>query len=828
MNVIFKTLLSSLYRKKARTFLVLFSIAISASLIFANESFARTVTQRFYDADVRWSGVSDLYIETKNVVGADEWIDPQHLAQYQDLFTYSYQFIREKALFMPNLEQMHYFTILGVDIDQFNRHNQVTLSQGDFGDWTGYNIIIGKTYADLYHLQVNDLMKLELNHAEYVFRVAGISEVKGLFLRELADGGFILAPKDTLAKIYGGNTNLIFIQLKDHEQIEDIKARLTQDLDGFNVKYGINDAVIAAETQNYVMPFRASSIVVIFMCMFIIYTAFNLITLERIPIVGTLRSIGCTRKKINVVLLIESACLGAVGGLFGCALGVLVLQYIKYQYFAGDEAMLNTSVLFGASEVLIAVGVAVLITIASSVLPILRLTKTPIKNIILNDLSKQVGKQSRLWIAGLVLLIACLIVPRFLESGFTGMVIASVLGVGALAGLVPLVPFLTGYLSRWIGKISFLPQEMVLGVRNTRDNANLVNNIQLFAAAITIVAFMASMFNTMGADLLKAFERDMKFDISLTLRHSQQSTLAQVNQIDGVESSAGSFQSHTAILNHGTFLNVLYGIDDADFFKFNPVRELDSNQDALASLNKGKHIITTNVLKDKLGLKLGDTLLLQFGSEKKPYVITGFVETNVGIGHVGYISSDNYRADMGVSDYDFIYIKAKDSPEQVKNNILRTLSKEVMSIQTKQDLTAANADKVIAIFNAINSYCYLALAVGIIGIINNLIASFIERKRSFALYRCIGMSKKSLNRMLVTEAVAMGIFGVVFGIICALIMSSVIPVVVSIFWGKVTLQLAVREMIVISTVGILAMLSISIIPILRSEKMSLIETIKYE
>ena len=83
------------------------------------------------------------------------------------------------------------------------------------------------------------------------------------------------------------------------------------------------------------------------MCMFIIFTAFNLITLERIPIVGTLRSIGCTRKLINTILIIESACLGAIGGLIGCVLGVGVLQYIKYRYFTGEDAVVNSTVVFG-------------------------------------------------------------------------------------------------------------------------------------------------------------------------------------------------------------------------------------------------------------------------------------------------------------------------------------------------------------------------------------------------------------------------------------------------------------------------------------------------
>jgi putative ABC transport system permease protein len=183
---------------------------------------------------------------------------------------------------------------------------------------------------------------------------------------------------------------------------------------------------------------------------------------------------------------------------------------------------------------------------------------------------------------------------------------------------------------------------------------------------------------------------------------------------------------------------------------------------------------------------------------------------------------------MSVSDYDYIDIQATGDPELVKNNILRALTKEVMSIQTKQDLTSANADKVIGIFGAINSYCYLALLVGIIGIVNNLIASFIERKRSFALLRCVGMSKKGLNRMLVTEAVGMGVFGVTFGIACAVIMSATIPAAVIILWGKVVTQLAVKEMVIIGAVGILAMFAISIVPVVRSEKMSLIETIKYE
>jgi putative ABC transport system permease protein len=138
----------------------------------------------------------------------------------------------------------------------------------------------------------------------------------------------------------------------------------------------------------------------------------------------------------------------------GCVLGVGVLLYIKTSYSAGDEVVLSANVLFGLREVLMAVGAAVVITTLSALLPILGLTKTPIKNIILNDLGKGRSKPSRLWIVGVVLLAACVVAPPFIPNNFTGMIIACLLLTGALVGLIPLVPFLTTHLSRLIA--SFL------------------------------------------------------------------------------------------------------------------------------------------------------------------------------------------------------------------------------------------------------------------------------------------------------------------------------------------------------------------------------------
>jgi hypothetical protein len=59
-------------------------------------------------------------------------------------------------------------------------------------------------------------------------------------------------------------------------------------------------------------------------------------------------------------------------------------------------------------------------------------------------------------------------------------------------------------------------------------------------------------------------------------------------------------------------------------------------------------------------------------------------------------------------------------------------------------------------------------------------------------------------------------------------MSALIPATVSVLWGKVTVQFAVKEMVLMGVVGLLAMLAISVVPVVSHRKLNLIETLKYE
>jgi putative ABC transport system permease protein len=48
------------------------------------------------------------------------------------------------------------------------------------------------------------------------------------------------------------------------------------------------------------------------------------------PVMGTFRSIGATKKRINLLLLSESISYGVIGGALGCLLGIGLLYGMTY------------------------------------------------------------------------------------------------------------------------------------------------------------------------------------------------------------------------------------------------------------------------------------------------------------------------------------------------------------------------------------------------------------------------------------------------------------------------------------------------------------------
>ena len=831
MKSVIRYLRKSLWDKKMQTLLVLFSIAASSSLIFANEGFQRTCEYMFYKADTRHAGSADFLITPKEEDKAISMVDIRKM-KVDDTFEYAAAFIKTDILYTPDSENSYdtyYFHAYGVNLDDFMKYNPFSFFRKSEETFSGRKVILGKEYAEKNNLDTGDNMNLEYSGEAYQFEVAGIAEKEGVFLRELADGGAMLIPYETMRDLWGLEPNLIYTKLRNPETISNKWKELQTTYKNLNTELTIDKELIRGETNTYVMPFRISAIAVLFMSIFITYGGFSMICEDRVSSVGIIRSLGITKVKMNFLLLMENICMGILGGAGGCLMGIGVLRFIQSIYFSNPQNFGTAApLLFGIKEIGYTLGTAVCISILCGIVPIRKLSAKPLKEIMLQRPEQKLFKKTGMWAVGTVVLLVCVAGAGRMKISWTGMVTGAIIATLLLVSLVMISPMILRLLGILLIKCN-APCEMILGVRNVMDNKVLFNNFRLFSVMIAIVAFMVTIFESLSFDMHDAYQTKYLYHVQTQLKEAQEGDYDKMMSVDGITAIAPYNAEYDAMeMKSGTFMNGIFGIQDESFFDFYAVNEFEEAQDAIRSLGKGNYIITTKIMESKFGLRPGDTMILKCKDRKVEFVISGFVDTNNGIGHVAYISQSSFKKLTGTDNYRYYAIKGEQTAPQMKKNIKRVFQKNILSIETNQEQELANADKVDSIFKSINTYTYFAVLVGIVGIINQIAGGYIERKRSLALYRCIGMSKKSMSHMILTEAFVIGVIGSGMGISVAILMMQNIPNLVGMLWGNVKIHPAIIEIGIMSFVGIAALFLVSLLPLRATSKISILESMRYE
>jgi putative ABC transport system permease protein len=120
------------------------------------------------------------------------------------------------------------------------------------------------------------------------------------------------------------------------------------------------------------------------------------------------------------------------------------------------------------------------------------------------------------------------------------------------------------------------------------------------------------------------------------------------------------------------------------------------------------------------------------------------------------------------------------------------------------------------------------MALGSIGVFNNFLISFIDRRRSFALLRSIGMSRTQNTLMLVLESLSIGFIGTLSGLGVGGVLLTTIPILLEAFNVWVLLQFSSILALLMLAAGVAICLLGSVGPTIRTRKLNLIEALKYE
>ncbi|HEY7046992.1 MAG TPA: FtsX-like permease family protein [Jatrophihabitantaceae bacterium] len=547
---------------------------------------------------------------------------------------------------------------------------------------------------------------------------------------------------------------------------------------------------------------------------FIIYNTFTMIIAQRVRELALLRAIGAARRQVRSSVLFEATLIGVVGGALGVAGGIGLAVGLRALLDALDVGLPSGALVISPRTVIVALLVGTIVTLLSAYAPARRASRTPPVAAMREEFASSQGSLRRRSVVGLVatvLGILAAIRGATIDSNGTG---ASLIGLGLLvtgAGVLLLAPVLSRYIIGGLGRVLARP----FGPVGRLARTNSVRNPRRTAAtafALTVGLMLVSGIAVIGtstkASINSLIDNDVRADYILSGTGDTPVPLpavAQAAKVQGVQSMTELHPVETTI--NGDDQSGI-GVDGP----LPPIVKIDYRQGGGAVTGTSMQISQTTA-KDK-HWKLGDHVTLATpGGASVTETITGIYDDSQLLG--GWlVSGDTYRKLTPSSRYsDFVaLVKAAPgtSPASLRANLEQVTDPYyTIDIRNKQEFKGQQANQINGLLGLLYGLLGLAIVIAILGIINTLALSVVERRREIGMLRAVGLLRGQLRRTVYVESLLIAVFGAVLGLAIGLTFGSLFTHrlkdqgldVLQIPWGQALLFLVIA-----AVVGVLAAL----------------------
>ncbi|MDE7284170.1 MAG: FtsX-like permease family protein, partial [Lachnospiraceae bacterium] len=671
MKIILKYILTNIQERKARTAVMLLSILLSAMLLFV--SFSIGVSYESAQQKMARGMAGSATVSVQNIEGG---IDLDDIPALSD--------IKAKAGMLEGTSLYHengyYETVdlLAADMEALNQINKPRLQNGDeITGFTGYQVILPNRFTSKYEIEKGDTVTLQINGSPIDFEVLEIAAYDTVFLRHTR-GATALLPLETLKEIleWDKGYSEILIEAAGHTTTSSLISELGSNLDTeqYRVSEIVNEMQIAADARQKSMPFFLISFFSLTMSIFIIYSSYKVITLDRLPIIGTFRSIGATKKAVTRILLLESLFYGCMGGVIGIPVGILVLKAILQGMGNSLAQGIEIPVIISLPGVFLSFAVAVTTSLLSAWLPVRRASRLPIKDVVLGTVEERHIPRPLIVGIGIVLFVVSALLPHF-ASGNTRLsgsrsgsdnilyLVGGFSLLGLIAATILIIPIFTNIVSagleRFYGVIA--GNEGRIAARNMKDNKNITQNITLLfisISAIIAISVVGNFVTTYISDVFHGAELQGFADGRM-----EPEFVEQVEEMEGIDKVLPVYVFENTIKAEGTTLSRLEGTDNLEWYssmlalKFTDMSLLE--QATVSFQRKERSVILSESCLEHTGFSVGDEILLSNGTKEIPYTIVGSFKSRAT--DVEAVIPASYAvSDFGAAVYDFLAYTAAD------------------------------------------------------------------------------------------------------------------------------------------------------------------------
>ncbi|WP_228538297.1 ABC transporter permease [Nocardia sp. XZ_19_385] len=669
-------------------------------------------------------------------------------------------------------------------------------------------IAINSGGAERSGLKVGDRAKVIIPARSTQERPALEVTVTGIYDVPSDTGGFIgLLFEDKQARglfTDGSHVAYIDIAAQPGVAVNDLRDRIAAEVKGFKVQNGdqVREDMKAqlGEALKFINYFLlAFGAIALIVGTFIIYNTFSMIVAQRLRELALLRAVGASRQQVGRTVVSEALVIGIIGSVIGLAAGVALAYGLSAALNAFDLGLPTGSMAVLPRTIIVGLIVGVGVTVISAYAPARRAAKIPPVEAMREEyksgdeplrLGQVIGSALKVpglarvlagnslrlrTTAGSVLGVAGIAAVVIGAQG-TGGRAASIVGGGALALILAVLLVLPALSRPVVGGLGVLIRPFGPIGHMARNNA--VRNPRRTAAtafALTLGLMLVSAIGMLGASAKASVSVlvDKGIAADYTLAGPQNSMIGlSLGVPDAVRKGVPDAADVVG------FRGAAFRVDTDQMRGVSPDAPMDNvfNTEIMQgsrTLGEGNVLVSESETAEhrwQVGQRIELTTLDK--NQKIPATIAGVYRDNPLLGDM-VLAPQVFDKVMPPSFQNnfFVLVSAKPGVDLgAMRTQLEKATEEfaVVQVQDREQVKGAQGQQINTMLAILYGLLALAVVIAILGIINTLALSVVERRREIGMLRAVGTQRAQVRRTIYLESMLIAVFGAIVGVIMGL------------------------------------------------------------
>ncbi|MFF3504128.1 ABC transporter permease [Streptomyces sp. NPDC003247] len=513
---------------------------------------------------------------------------------------------------------------------------------------------------------------------------------------------------------------------------------------------------------------------------FLIINTFSMLVAQRTREIGLMRAIGSSRRQVNRSVLAEALLLGVVGSVLGVGAGVgIAVGLMKLMGMTGMNLSTDDLTVAWTTPV-IGMVLGVVVTVLAAYLPARRAGKvSPMAA--LRDAGAPADAK-----AGVVRAVLGVLLTG---AGVYGLYLATAaekagegslwLGLGVvltLIGFVVIGPLLAGGVVRVLGAVllrAFGPVGRMAERNALRNPRRTGATGAALMIGLALVACLSVVGSSMVASATDQLDKSVGTDFIV---QSDSGQLITPQAVRAVKSTPGLER-----VTEYKLLDADLTTPDGRTSKGQTINAADPSyaQDVrtetvagdLADAYRPDSMSVFEGFAEEHGLTLGSPVKVDFEDGTTATLTVRAITSDEVVIDKGamyasvatvaeYVPADRMPLDA------LVFATAEEGRQDAAYASLKSALHDYpqYTVRDQTDYKEALKDQIGQMLNLIYGLLALAIIVAVLGVVNTLALSVVERTREIGLMRAIGLSRRQLRRMIRMESVVIALFGALLGL----------------------------------------------------------------